>query len=144
MFCFLILKESQTNSTSFYGIGQFLLSKFIRFDEFLIIPCVSLTLNAKFAIIMYRNWYLWFWFCHIMQIMWYFLYIHSDQTKSVHLLTMDTSIFDCIYPCCVNTWGSEDICKSYDVLLYSVEGSGEQMPEIMRKHLFGWYSCGFT
>jgi len=52
---FLILKEPQTNSTSFNGIGQFLLSKFIRFDEFLIIPCVSLTLSAKFAIIMYRN-----------------------------------------------------------------------------------------
>ena len=141
---FLILKEPQTNSTSFNGIGQFLLSKFIRFDEFSIIPCVSLTLSSYFAIIIYRNWYLRFWFCHIMQIMWYFLYVHSDQTKSVHLLTMDISIFDCIYPCCVNTWVSEDVGESYDVFLYSIEGSGEQMPKIMRKYLFRWYSCRFA
>ena len=67
-----------------------------------------------------------------------FLY---NQPHTFHTLTVFCTGRDNINSCCIDATVPENVGKLGDILFDTVENSGEQMPQIMRKYLFGFHLC---
>ena len=84
--------------------------------------------------------------CNIMRITLYLLYIGGffaldHKPHRFHQLSVFTAGGNDINACCLNGRVPENVGKFGNILLDAIEHPRKQMPQIMRKHLFGIHLC---
>ncbi len=76
--------------------------------------------------------------------MWLFLFLTPQQTQLLNLHAMNFSGFHGVNPGGVDAGMTQNVSKSYNILLCRIEGSGKQVSQVMGKDLFFCYMCPFA